>query len=71
MLTSVVMVQYTVLLYFLKGAALTQTGKKPILFLVQPLAYGVACGTGFGLYENLCYPQVKSRPEEPDPKKKK
>ena len=59
MLTTVVMAQYTVAMYLIRGAALTQAGRNPMMFLIQPLAYGVLCGTGFGVYENVCYSQIK------------
>ena len=33
------------------------------MFLIQPVAYGVMFGTGFGVYENICYAQIKNKPE--------
>ena len=52
MLTTVVMVQYQYVMFLMKGMA----GRSPSVLLMQPLVYGVLVGTGFGFYENICYP---------------
>ena len=52
MLTTSVMVQYQYVIYLMRGMA----GRTPSTFVIQPLAWGILCGTGFGLYENVCYP---------------
>ena len=53
MLTSVVMVQYQYVIFLMRGMA----GRSPAQFLITPIAWGVMCGTGFGIYENFCFPQ--------------
>ena len=58
MLTTVVMVQYQYVVYILKGLA----GRPASMLFIQPLVYGVLCGTGFGIYENICYPQIRNKP---------
>ena len=62
MITSVVMVQYQLAFYFLKGPAVMTAGRSPATLLQIPIVYGILFGAGFGVYENICYPQVLNRP---------
>ena len=39
------------------------TGRRISQIFLQPLAYGVICGSGFGIYENICYPLKTNRPK--------